>query len=155
MILIVIAGLIVLIGYMGVHSDLSPVQCGMLGLAFCYGAYLSELFRAGIQSIGRGQSEAARSLGMTYFQSMRHIVLPQALRTVLPPLGNEFIAILKDTSLVAILALPELTQKARLFAADTFRPFEPYITIAVLYLCMTLFLSFLVRVAERRTALPR
>jgi polar amino acid transport system permease protein len=99
--------------------------------------------------------EAARSLGMSYIQAMRYVVLPQAFRVILPPLGNDFIAMLKDTSLIAILALPELTQKARLFASNTFRPFEAYITIGVLYLCMTLFLSFMVRVVERRTSLPR
>jgi polar amino acid transport system permease protein len=152
---IITAGLAALMLYLRGNSDLTPVQRGILGLAFGYGAFLAELFRAGIQSIGRGQMEAARSLGMNYLQAMRYIILPQAFRVVLPPLGNEFIAILKDTSLIAILALPELTQKARLFAADTFRPFEPYITIGFLYLCMTLFLSFVVRVVERRIALPK
>jgi polar amino acid transport system permease protein len=137
------------------NSRISTEGRAVTGLALCYGAYLAELFRAGIQSIGRGQMEASRSLGMNYGQAMRYVILPQAFRVVLPPLGNELIAILKDTSLIAILALPELTQKARLFAADTFLAFEPYITAAVLYLCMTLFLSFVVRVVERRVALPR
>ncbi|RMF51097.1 MAG: ABC transporter permease subunit [Chloroflexota bacterium] len=85
----------------------------------------------------------------------RYIILPQAFRVVLPPLGNEFIAMLKDTALLTVIALPELTQRARIFAADTFRVFEPYITIGALYLCMTLLLSVLVRAAERRLALPR
>jgi polar amino acid transport system permease protein len=147
--------LIVIIGFFAAHNNLDPVQRAILGLAFGYGAFTAELFRAGIQSIGRGQTEAARSLGMSYIQAMRYVVLPQAFRVILPPLGNDFIAMLKDTSLIAILALPELTQKARLFASNTFRPFEAYITIGVLYLCMTLFLSFMVRVVERRTSLPR
>jgi glutamine transport system permease protein len=99
--------------------------------------------------------EASRSLGMTYVQAMRFVILPQAFRVILPPLGNEFIAILKDTSLIAILALPDLTQMARLYATDTYRPFEPYLTIAVLYLVMTLFLSFMVRLVERRVSIPR
>ncbi len=145
---------IILIGVFAANSDLPPLARGILGLAICYGAYLAELFRAGIQSIGRGQMEAARSLGMSYLQAMRYIILPQAFRVVLPPLGNEFIAMLKDTALLTVVALPEMTQRARLFAADTFRVFEPYITIGALYLCMTLFLSVLVRAAERRLALP-
>ena len=137
------------------NSNLSTEMGGVLGLSIGFGAFLAELFRAGIQSIGRGQSEAARSLGMNYVQSMRYVILPQAFRVVLPPLGNEFIALLKDSSLIVILAISEMTQKARIFAADTIRPFEAYITIAVLYLIMTVTLSFLVRVLEHRTALPR
>ncbi len=147
--------LLVVIGFFAANSNFDPVQRGIIGLAFGYGAFTAELFRAGIQSIGRGQMEAARSLGMSYFQAMRYVILPQAFRVILPPLGNDFIAMLKDTSLIAILALPELTQKARLFASNTYRPFESYITIGVLYLCMTLFLSFMVRVIEHRTAMPR
>ncbi|MCS6870198.1 MAG: amino acid ABC transporter permease [Anaerolineae bacterium] len=147
--------LVAAIGLFAANSDLPPLSRGILGLAICYGAYLAELFRAGIQSIGRGQMEAARSLGMSYLQAMRYIILPQAFRVVLPPLGNEFIAMLKDTALLTVIALPEMTQRARIFAADTFRVFEPYITIGALYLCMTLLLSVLVRAAERRLALPR
>lgn len=150
-----IVALVLIISFFGAHSDLDVVQRAILGLALGYGAFTAELFRAGIQSIGRGQMEASRSLGMSYVQAMRFIVLPQAFRVILPPLGNDFIAMLKDTSLVAFLALPELTQKARLFASDTYRPFEAYLTIGVLYLCMTLFLSFLVRVVEHRTNMPR
>ncbi|MEP7288132.1 MAG: amino acid ABC transporter permease [Chloroflexota bacterium] len=131
------------------------IQAAIVGLGVGYGAFLAELFRAGIQSIGKGQTEAARSLGMTYVQAMRFVILPQAFRVILPPLGNDFIAMLKDTSLITILAVPELTQRARLFASSTYRPFETYVTIAVLYLCMTLFLSFMVRVVERRMNLAR
>ncbi len=147
--------LFLIIGFFAANSNFDPVQRAIVGLAFGYGAFTAELFRAGIQSIGRGQMEAARSLGMSYFQAMRFVILPQAFRVILPPLGNDFIAMLKDTSLIAILALPELTQKARLFASNTYRPFESYATIGVLYLCMTLFLSFVVRVIERRTGMPR
>jgi len=147
--------LIVALDFLRTHSNLDLVQRGVLGLAFGYGAFTAELFRAGIQSIGRGQMEAARSLGMSYVQAMRYVILPQAFRVILPPLGNDFIAMLKDSSLVAIIAVYELTQLARLFASNTYRPLESYVTIGVLYLCMTLFLSFMVRVIERRTSPPR
>ena len=119
-------------------------------LAFGYGAYEAEVFRAGIESIERGQMEAARSLGMTYFQAMRYIILPQAIRRVLPPLGNDFIAMLKDSSLATVLAVPELTQLGRVQRSSTFRVFEVFNTVAILYLSMTLLLSFLVRKRERR-----
>ncbi len=141
--------------FFGIHSGLNEVQASILGLAIGYGAFLAELFRAGIQSIGHGQMEAARSLGMTYPQAMRYIILPQAFRVVLPPLGNDFIAMLKDTSLVAVLAVNELTQKSRLFATKYFVPFPAYITIGVIYLCTTLILSFLVRRLEQRINVHR
>lgn len=152
-VMIAFAAIILIVNYFGVNSNLSIIQRSILGLGVGYGAFLAELFRAGIQSIGKGQMEAARSLGMNYFQAMRNVILPQAFRVVLPPLGNEFIAILKDTALTAVIALPELTQKARLFAADTYQVFPSYVTIGALYLCMTLFLSFLVRTVERRMAI--
>jgi polar amino acid transport system permease protein len=126
----------------------------MLGLAFAYGAFLAEIFRAGIQSINRGQMEAARSLGTTYFQAMRNVILPQAIRVVLPPLGNDFIAMLKDTSLVAAISQHELTYLAIQFESERLKAFEPFLTIAALYLVMTLVLSFLVRIIENRTRLP-
>jgi His/Glu/Gln/Arg/opine family amino acid ABC transporter permease subunit len=128
----------------------SDIQEGVIGLAIGYGAYESEVFRAGIESIHRGQMEAARSLGMSYMQAMRYVILPQAIRRILPPLGNDFIALLKDSSLIAVLALPDLLQMGRLFVSRTFRAFEGYNTVAVLYLAMTLVLSFLVRLIERR-----
>ena len=134
--------------------NLSDEQEAVFGLAFGYGAFIAEIFRAGIQSISRGQMEAARSLGMSYPQGMRHVVLPQAVRVVLPPLGNDFIAMLKDSALISVLALPDLLQLGRLYVSRTFRAFEGYNTVAILYLLMTLFLSMLVRVIERRTRLP-
>jgi len=136
------------------NVPMPEVLRAILGLSFAYGAFLAEIFRAGIQSISRGQMEAARSLGMNYFQAMRHIVLPQAIRVVLPPIGNDFIAMLKDTSLVAAISLSEMTLRAELLAAKTSRPFQAFITIAVLYLIMTLILSFIVRVIENRVRLP-
>ncbi len=129
---------------------LSDIQEAVLGLAIGYGAYLAEVYRAGIESIHRGQMEAARSLGMTYMQAMRYVVLPQAIRVILPPLGNDFIAMLKDSSLVAVLAIPDLLQMGRLYISRTFRAFEGYNSVALLYLAMTLLLSLLVRWIERR-----
>jgi polar amino acid transport system permease protein len=122
----------------------------IIALGFGYGAYEAEVFRAGIQSIGKGQIEAAKSLGMKYFQSMRFIILPQAIRRVLPPLGNDFIACLKDSSLATVLAVTELTQLGRMRRASTFRVLETFNVMAFLYLSMTLLLSAAVRGMERR-----
>ncbi|RLC96356.1 MAG: amino acid ABC transporter permease [Chloroflexi bacterium] len=122
----------------------------IIALAITYGAFLAEIFRAGIQSIGRGQMEAARSLGMSYGQAMRHIILPQAIRNVLPALGNDFVAMVKDSSLVSVLAVRDITQVARLYAGSTFRFREAYITLSVLYLTMTVALSLVVQFVERR-----
>lgn len=122
----------------------------VIALSLGYGAFEAEIFRAGIQSISRGQMEAARSLGMSYIQAMRYIVLPQAIRRVLPPLGNDFIAMLKDSSLATVLAVNELTQLTRLRRSSTFRVMEAFNVAAFLYLAMTLLLSAGVRVLERR-----
>lgn len=133
--------------------DLQGMPSAVLGIAACYGAYLAEVYRSGIESIERGQMEAARSLGMSYMQAMRHVILPQAIRRILPPLGNDFISMLKDSSLIAVIALPDLLQMGRLYVSRTFRAFEGYNTVALLYLVLTLFLSLLVRIVERRTAI--
>jgi len=122
----------------------------IVALSVTYGAFLAEIFRAGIQSITRGQMEAARSLGMSYGQAMRYIILPQAIRNVLPALGNDFVAMVKDSSLVSVLAVRDITQVARLYAGRSFRFREAYITLSVLYLTMTVTLSLVVRVVERR-----
>jgi His/Glu/Gln/Arg/opine family amino acid ABC transporter permease subunit len=119
-------------------------------LALGYGAFEAEVFRGGIQSIGSGQMEAARSLGMSYFQAMRFIILPQAVRRILPPLGNDFIAMLKDSSLATVLAVAELTQLTRIRRSSTFRVMEAFSVAAFLYLAMTLLLSAGVRFLERR-----
>ena len=126
------------------------LQRAIMGLGFGYGAYMTEIYRAGIQSIHRGQMEAARSLGMTYFQAMRYVILPQAFRVILPPLVNDLSALLKDSSLIAVIALPDLLQMGRLYISRTFRAFEGYNTVALLYLVMTLALSSLSRVLEGR-----
>ena len=136
------------------NIDLRGLPAAIIGLSFGYGAYMAEVFRAGIQSIPRGQMEAARSLGMTYFQAMRLVILPQAIRLILPPLGNDLIAMLKDTSLISVIALPEMLQSGRLWISRNFRAFEGFNAVMILYLIMTLFLSMMVRVVERRSKLP-
>lgn len=128
---------------------------GIMALSFGYGAYLAEVFRAGIESIERGQSEAARSLGMSYRQAMRYVILPQAVRRVLPPLGNDFVAILKDSSLVSAIAVNELTKLGQIEASRTFDTFRTYNAVAVLYLILTLLLSLGVRYLERMTSVGR
>ena len=133
-------------------QDVDMTARAIAGLAFCYGAFEAEVFRAGIQSIKRGQMEAARSLGMSYFQGMRYVILPQAIRTVLPPLGNDFIAMLKDSSLISVLAVRELTHLGKLNRSRTFRTFETWNTVTFLYLIMTLTLSLVVKFIERRMA---
>ena len=130
--------------------DPPMLQRAVVALGFGYGSYLTEVYRAGIQSIHRGQMEAARSLGMSYFQAMRYVVLPQAFRIIMPPLVNNLSALLKDSSLIAVIALPDLLQMGRLYISRTFRAFEGYNTVALLYLLMTLILSSLSRVLERR-----
>lgn len=125
------------------------------GLAMGYAAFEAEVFRAGIQSIERGQMEAARSLGMKYIQAMRYVILPQALRRVLPPLGNDLIAMLKDSSLISVLAVRDITQLGKLYRARSFRSFEAYNTMAFLYLSMTLSLSMLVKFIEGKMSRER
>jgi polar amino acid transport system permease protein len=122
----------------------------IVALSVTYGAFLAEIFRAGIQSIGKGQMEAARSVGMSYAQAMRYVILPQAIRNVLPALGNDFVAMVKDSSLVSVLAVRDITQVARLYAGKTFRFREAYVTLSVMYLTMTVFLSLLIQFVERR-----
>jgi len=125
---------------------------GVASLACFAGAYVTEIVRAGIQSIHRGQTEAARSLGMSYAQSMRYIILPQALRRILPPLAGQFISLIKDSSLLGIIAIRELTKAAREAVTASLQPFEVYILAAVLYLVLTFTLSMLVQRLEKRMA---
>lgn len=135
---------------LGVENSVPPNTRAIISLAVIYGAFLAEVFRAGIESISRGQMEAARSLGMNYGQSMRYIILPQALRNISPALGNDFIAMLKDSSLVSVLAVRDLTQSARLYAGSSFRFRETYLVLTFLYLTMTLTLSLVLRWYEQR-----
>ncbi len=114
------------------------------------GAYVGEIVRAGIQSLDKGQWEAAASLGMSGYQTMKHIILPQAFRRILPPLGNEFIALLKDSSLVSVIALEELVRKGQVIIGRTFRPFEIWFAVAVIFFVMTFIVSRFVDLLERR-----
>jgi polar amino acid transport system permease protein len=132
------------------NNAITPQVRGVVALSITYGAFSAEIFRAGIQSIGAGQMEAARSLGMSYGKAMRYVILPQAIRNVLPALGNDFIAMLKDSSLVSVLAVRDITQVARLHAGSTFRFRESYLILSTLYLSMTLVLSGVVQWLERR-----
>ena len=122
----------------------------IVALSVTYGAFLAEIFRAGIQSIGRGQMEAARSVGMSNGQAMRYVILPQAIRNVLPALGNDFVAMVKDSSLVSVLAVRDITQVSRLYAGSTFRFKEAYSSLAFMYLTITVALSLGVQAIERR-----
>ena len=108
------------------------------------------MFRAGIQSVDDGQMEAGRSLGMTWLQTMRYIIVPQAFKRVIPPLGNEFIAMLKDSSLVSVIGFEGLTRRGQLIIAKTYGSFEIWMSVAVIYLVMTLTISRFVAYLERR-----
>ncbi|MCB0247869.1 MAG: amino acid ABC transporter permease [Anaerolineae bacterium] len=121
----------------------------ILALCIGYSAFLAEIFRGGIQSIERGQMDA-RSLGMSYPQAMRHVILPQAIRRVLPPLGNDFIAMLKDSSLVSVMGVADITYQGKVYSASTFQFFETYNVVGYLYLVMTISLALLLRYLERR-----
>lgn len=114
------------------------------------GAYVSEIFRAGIQAIDVGQMEAGRSLGLSWWQTMYYVILPQAVRNILPPLGNEFIAMLKDSSLVSVIGFEELTRRGQLIIAQTYGSFEIWTTVAILYLIMTLAISRVVAWLEKK-----
>jgi len=129
---------------------LEAYYSAIIAMSINSGAYVAEIVRGGIQSIEKGQMEAARSLGMNYGQAMGYIVLPQAFRRILPALGNEFIALLKDSSLVSVITLEELTRKGQLIIGRTYQPFEIWIVVALLYLIMTLTMSQLIAYLERR-----
>ena len=124
---------------LGMH--INPFVAAVTACGINSGAYVSEIFRAGIQSIDIGQMEAGRSLGLTWWQTMYYILLPQAFRNILPPLGNEFITMLKDSSLVSVIGFEELTRRGQLVIAQTYASFEIWMTVAVLYLIMTLVIA--------------
>ncbi len=133
----------------------NAIFLAIVGLVICYGAYMTEIFRAGIQSIHKGQMEAARSLGMTYMQAMRHVIVPQAIRVVLPPVGNEFIMLIKDTSLVSAVAVADLTRRGREYMGAHFNPIETWTLVALLYLILTLFSARLISWLEKRRGFER
>ena len=130
--------------------QVSGLTSAVIAISFCYGAYMGEVFRAGIMAVPKGQIEASRSLGFNKVQTMLLVVLPQALCTIVPPVGNECIAMLKDTSLVSVMAMPDLMQFGRSFAAKSYLYFETYTVIALIYLIITLLLSKAVSILESR-----
>jgi polar amino acid transport system permease protein len=133
-----------------VGARIDPFLAAITACSINSGAYVAEIFRAGIQSIDKGQMEAGRSLGMTWAQTMRHIILPQAFKRIIPPLGNEFIAMLKDSSLVSVIGFEELTRRGQLIIARTYGSFEIWLAVALIYLLMTFAISRLVAYLERR-----
>jgi polar amino acid transport system permease protein len=138
--------------FFGTVLDLSAFTAGVAALAVFTGAYVAEIVRAGIEAVPRGQMEAARSLGLSYPQAMRHVILPQALKKSLPPLAGQFINLIKDSSLVSVMALTDLTKAGREVVSSTFSPFEVWFTVAAMYLLLTGALSLWVRRLERRFA---
>jgi glutamine transport system permease protein len=128
------------------------ILAAIVTLSLNSAAYIAEIFRAGIQSIDKGQMEASRSLGMTHVQSMKNVILPQAFKRMIPPLGNEFVVLIKESSLASIIAAPELMYWGRAMQGEYFRVWEPFLTAAVIYLFLTLTLSFLLERLERRLA---
>jgi polar amino acid transport system permease protein len=135
---------------LGKVVNLDRFFAGVLAVGVCYGAYSAELFRNAIQAIDYGQHEAAQSLGMTYWQTLRHVILPQSIRIVVPPASNEFIACLKDSSLVSIIGLRELTRAGREYANQHFLDFQTWLMVGLIYLTMTLLLTRLVKRIEDR-----
>jgi len=139
--------------FVGSMLRLSAFAAGTAALSIFAGAYVGEIVRAGIQSIHKGQMEAARSLGMGYAQAMRHIILPQAFKRIIPPLAGQFISLIKDSSLVSVIALADLMFQGQQAVARTYYAFEIYFTVAFLYLIMTFTLSMATQYIERRLAI--
>ncbi len=137
---------------LGIQID--PIPSGILALSLNVAAYQSENFRAGLLGVDRGQVEAAQSIGMKYWQSMRRIVFPQALRIAMPPIGTRFIALMKDTSLVSVITITELTRAAERIGSASFQYLEMYIIVAIIYWLINLCLSMGQQVLERRLARP-
>ena len=132
---------------------MDPLAVAITARGINSGAYIAEIFRAGIQSIDAGQMEAGRSLGFSWLETMRYIIVPQAFKRVVPPLGNEFIALLKDSSLVSVIGFEELTRRGQLIIARTYASFEIWTCVALIYLAMTMLISQLVAYLERRYSL--
>lgn len=132
--------------------DLDRFVAGFLSLGIFYGAYMAEVLRGAIQSIDKGQMEAAKSLGISYFSAMRYIILPQALKRALPTLVGEIISLVKDSSLVSVIAITDLTKVGREIVSNTFSPFETWIVIALVYLCLTSVLSYMGHKIEQKMA---
>jgi glutamine transport system permease protein len=133
-----------------IGSRVDPFVAAISACSINSGAYVAEIFRAGIQSIDKGQMEAGRSLGMTWAQTMRYIIMPQAFKRIIPPLGNEFIAMLKDSSLVSVIGFEELTRRGQLIIARTYASFEIWMAVAIIYLIMTFAVARFTGYLERR-----
>lgn len=136
-------------------ARIAGFPAAVAAFTFAYGAYMTEIFRAGIQSIAKGQMEASRSLGMTYVQAMRYIILPQAVRVILPPVSNEFVTLLKDSSLVSILGLEDVTRRGREWVGRTFASFDTYLVVALVYLILTVFFTRFSSTIERRLSVEK
>ena len=130
--------------------DISLMWRAIIALTLGYSAFIAEVFRAGIQAVGKGQMEAAKSLGLPAWSRFRYVVFPQAFKTILPPLGNDFIAMVKDSSLVSVLGVADITQLGKIYAAGSFRFMETYNIVAYIYLLVTMLLSLSLRRLERR-----
>lgn len=133
----------------------NPIVMAIVGISICYAAYMAEIVRAGIEALPTGQMEAARSLGMIKSQSMRYVILPQAYRSIMPTIGNEFIALLKDSSLISVVSVADLTRRGREFLSFSSRPIETYLMMALLYLLMTLISARIARIVENKTKLEK
>jgi polar amino acid transport system permease protein len=136
----------------GIYFD--PVPAGILALSLNSAAYQAEIFRGGVQSISKGQMEASRAMGMTYNQTLSSVIIPQALRNALPAYTNEFITMIKDSSLVSTIGVLELTLRGKIVIGQTFQPFVVYIFIAILYFIMTYTTSRVLREIEKKSAIP-
>lgn len=135
-------------------TRVAPLVAGITAIAVNSGAYIAEVVRGAVQSIDPGQVEAGRSIGLTRFQTMRYVIWPQAFRRMIPPLGNQFIISLKDTSLLVVIGVGELTRQGQEIIADTFRAFEVWLTVAIMYLVLTMTLSKVLAILERRMKIP-
>lgn len=131
-------------------TDTGMTACGIITLGINSGAYVAEIARSGIMSISKGQTEAGRSLGLNYAQTMWYIIIPQAIKNILPALGNEMITLLKDTSLVSVIALRDVTKQAQNIMSKTYQAFVPYISLALIYLVIVMILTKLLSLLERR-----
>lgn len=140
---------------LGIGLTLSALQAGTICLALNCGAYMAEIIRAGIQSVDKGQMEAARSLGLPYWRAMQRVVLPQAIRTMIPSIINQFIITLKDTSILSVIGFPELVNTSKNVVANTFMSFQTWAIVAVMYLIVITILSKVAKVVERRLARGR
>lgn len=146
MVQLLIMGFVILVP----KTDSETLVCGIVTLGINSGAYVAEIARSGLMSIGAGQMEAGRSLGLNYAQTMRYIIIPQAIKNILPALGNEMITLLKDTSLVSVISLRDVTKQAQNIVANTYQAFVPYICLALIYLVLVIILTKLLSILERR-----